>query len=54
MDPQEQLLFEQQEAQISALTARVADLEQKLAHLADWMRGVGDHVGFDHPGFDRP
>ncbi len=51
MDPQIQLLFEQQEAQISALTARVADLEQKLAHLADWMRGIGDHTGFSHPDF---
>jgi cell division septum initiation protein DivIVA len=51
MDPQEQALLTIEQQEIADLKNRVADLEQKLAHLAEWMRGIGDHTGFGHPGF---
>ena len=41
------------QAEITALTLRVAALEQTIEHQRDMIAHMGDHVGFSHPDFDR-
>jgi uncharacterized coiled-coil protein SlyX len=51
MDPQIEAMFQAQEQQISALTQRVAELEQHLEQVRDMASHMADHVGFSHPGW---
>ena len=51
MDQQEQALLTVEQQEIVDLKNKVAELEQRLEHMRDWIAHMGDHVGFSHPGF---